>query len=79
MGIALPKWIVESQNNAYVIGVYGLVFGFLLPWFVVRLAIQNPSIPSPAFHLVSILIVLSYSTGKMVAWFKEIYEGSGPH
>lgn len=34
MGIALPKWIVESQNNAYVIGVYGLVFGFLLPWFV---------------------------------------------
>lgn len=34
MGIALPKWIVESQNNVYVIGLYGLVFGLLLPWFV---------------------------------------------
>ncbi|KAH9814020.1 Sec63 Brl domain-containing protein [Melampsora americana] len=34
MGIALPKWIVESQNNVYVIGIYGLVFGLLLPWFV---------------------------------------------
>lgn len=36
MGIALPKWIVESKNNAWVIGVYGLVFGILLPYFVVR-------------------------------------------
>lgn len=34
MGIALPKWIVESQNNGYVLGVYGLLFGVLMPWFV---------------------------------------------
>lgn len=26
-GIALPQWIVESKNNAWVLGVYGLFFG----------------------------------------------------
>jgi translocation protein SEC63 len=36
MGIALPKWIVESQNNVYVLGAYGLLFGICLPYFVVR-------------------------------------------
>ncbi|MBW0462774.1 hypothetical protein O181_002489 [Austropuccinia psidii MF-1] len=34
MGIALPKWIVESQNHGYVIGLYGIVFGLMLPYFV---------------------------------------------
>lgn len=36
MGIALPSWIVESQNNGYVLGVYGLLFGVLMPIFVGR-------------------------------------------
>ena len=35
MGIALPKWIVEAQNNIYVLGVYGILFGVLLPYYVV--------------------------------------------
>ncbi|KAF8334977.1 Sec63 Brl domain-containing protein [Cantharellus anzutake] len=34
VGIALPPWIIESSNNAYVLGVYGLLIGGLLPYFV---------------------------------------------
>ncbi|OCH84523.1 DnaJ-domain-containing protein [Obba rivulosa] len=36
MGIALPKWIVESGNNIWVLGVYGLIFGGALPALVGR-------------------------------------------
>lgn len=35
MGIALPKWIVESGNNIWVLGVYGAIFGGALPAMVV--------------------------------------------
>lgn len=35
MGIALPTWVIESQNNVWVLGVYGLVFGVGLPFLVV--------------------------------------------
>jgi translocation protein SEC63 len=34
MGIALPKWIVESHNNIWVLGFYGLLFGGALPALV---------------------------------------------
>ena len=37
MGIALPKWIVESSNNIWVLGVYGLIFGVALPAMVVSM------------------------------------------
>ncbi|KAH9843634.1 Sec63 Brl domain-containing protein [Rhodofomes roseus] len=36
MGIALPKWIVESGNNIWVLGAYGLLFGGALPALVGR-------------------------------------------
>ncbi|KAF6743039.1 translocation protein sec63 [Ephemerocybe angulata] len=36
MGIALPPWIVESKNNVWVLGVYGLLFGGALPLLVGR-------------------------------------------
>ncbi|KAF7775868.1 hypothetical protein Agabi119p4_4261 [Agaricus bisporus var. burnettii] len=36
MGIALPKWIVESHNNIWVLGIYGLIFGGALPALVGR-------------------------------------------
>ncbi|THH16920.1 hypothetical protein EW146_g3795 [Bondarzewia mesenterica] len=36
MGIALPRWIVEAQNNIWVLGIYGLVFGVSLPMLVGR-------------------------------------------
>lgn len=36
IGIALPKWIVESSNGYYMLGIYGLSFGVLLPAIVGR-------------------------------------------
>jgi len=36
IGIALPKWIVESRNGYYVLGLYGILFGVLLPAIVGR-------------------------------------------
>ncbi|KAL4241273.1 hypothetical protein ABKN59_000029 [Abortiporus biennis] len=34
MGIALPIWIVQSKNNIWVLGAYGLIFGVALPGLV---------------------------------------------
>lgn len=36
LGIALPKWLVESKNNLFVLFIYGAVFGFGLPFYVAR-------------------------------------------
>ncbi|EIW81991.1 translocation protein sec63 [Coniophora puteana RWD-64-598 SS2] len=36
MGIALPAWIIESKNNIWVLGVYGIIFGGALPAMVGR-------------------------------------------
>jgi translocation protein SEC63 len=35
LGIALPKWIVEEGNMYAVLGFYGILFGVMLPYFVV--------------------------------------------
>jgi translocation protein SEC63 len=34
MGLALPAWIIESKNNIWVLGIYGIVFGGALPALV---------------------------------------------
>lgn len=34
LGIALPAWLVEAHNNIWVLGVYGLVLGLLMPLYV---------------------------------------------
>lgn len=36
MGIALPSWIVESKNNIWVLGLYAILIGGLLPGMVGR-------------------------------------------
>ncbi|PWZ01215.1 hypothetical protein BCV70DRAFT_199573 [Testicularia cyperi] len=36
MGIALPRWVVESQNNIYVLGMYAIILGVGLPFLVAR-------------------------------------------
>ncbi|SNX87940.1 related to SEC63 - ER protein-translocation complex subunit [Melanopsichium pennsylvanicum] len=36
MGIALPRWVIESQNNIYVLGMYAIVLGVGLPFLVAR-------------------------------------------
>lgn len=41
MGIALPKWIVESGNNIWVLGAYGLIFGGALPALVVSVEVLH--------------------------------------
>jgi translocation protein SEC63 len=50
MGIALPQWIVESKNNIWVLGVYGLLFGGALPALVVC--------DTPRFPLTYLLIIV---------------------
>ncbi|KAG0324408.1 secretory subunit [Dissophora globulifera] len=34
MSIALPAWIVEAHNNFWVLSVYGIVCGLMLPYFI---------------------------------------------
>ncbi|KAJ1914615.1 secretory subunit [Mycoemilia scoparia] len=36
MGIALPKWLVEAHASPFVLGIYCLVFGFIMPFYVGR-------------------------------------------
>ncbi|KAG8218226.1 translocation protein sec63 [Butyriboletus roseoflavus] len=36
MGIALPSWIVEGKNNIWVLGIYAVLIGGLLPGMVGR-------------------------------------------
>ena len=36
IGLALPAWIIDSHNNIWVLGLYGILFGGFLPYFVVR-------------------------------------------
>lgn len=36
MGIAIPQFIIESKNNIWVLGLYGLIFGVGLPALVGR-------------------------------------------
>ncbi|GAA6063020.1 hypothetical protein JCM10212_001799 [Sporobolomyces blumeae] len=35
-GIALPAWVVESQNTWWVMGLYAIILGVALPFFVGR-------------------------------------------
>jgi hypothetical protein len=83
MGIALPQWIIEGKNNIWVLGMYGIVFGGVLPFLVVRLHIDLS-----CFHLrdsrfctfVLVLLTVTYS-GSMVVrqptknkgWCKRSY------
>lgn len=34
LGIALPAWLVEAHNNIWVLSVYGLILGLLMPFYV---------------------------------------------
>ncbi|PVZ99544.1 hypothetical protein BB558_004468 [Smittium angustum] len=36
MGIALPKFIVEAHASPFVMALYGLIIGFILPYYVGR-------------------------------------------
>lgn len=36
MGIALPSWIIEGKNNIWVLGLYAILIGGLLPGMVGR-------------------------------------------
>ncbi|KAJ2661732.1 secretory subunit [Coemansia sp. RSA 1199] len=36
MGIALPKLLVEAHTSPFVLALYGLVFGFIMPFYVGR-------------------------------------------
>jgi translocation protein SEC63 len=34
--VAIPKWVIEGKNSGWILGVYGALFGMLLPYLVVR-------------------------------------------
>lgn len=34
MGVAIPTWVVDSQNSLWVLGLYGILFGLGLPYMV---------------------------------------------
>ncbi|KAJ2789101.1 secretory subunit, partial [Coemansia guatemalensis] len=36
MGIALPKLLVEAHTSPFVLALYGLLFGFIMPFYVGR-------------------------------------------
>ncbi|KAJ2757756.1 secretory subunit [Coemansia sp. BCRC 34490] len=36
MGIALPKLLVEAHTSPFVLALYGLIFGFVMPFYVGR-------------------------------------------
>lgn len=33
-GLAMPAWVVDAHNNIWVLGVYGVLFGLVLPYLV---------------------------------------------
>ncbi|TFK88071.1 DnaJ-domain-containing protein [Polyporus arcularius HHB13444] len=66
MGIALPKWIVESGNNIWVLGAYGLLFGGALPALVGRWWFGNAQKTKDGVHAQS-----------AAAFFKSLNEESG--
>ncbi|KAF8319200.1 Sec63 Brl domain-containing protein [Amanita rubescens] len=49
-GIALPRWIVESKYNGWVLGVYGLLFGGALPALVGRWWFSSREITKDGIH-----------------------------
>lgn len=53
MGIALPPWIVASQNNIWVLGVYGILFGGMLPFLVGRWWFGNRQHTKDGIHTLS--------------------------
>lgn len=66
MGIALPKWIVESGNNIWVLGAYGLLFGGALPALVGRWWFGNRQKTKDGVHARS-----------AAAFFKGLSEDAG--
>ncbi|KAI0773666.1 DnaJ-domain-containing protein [Fomes fomentarius] len=66
MGIALPKWIIESNNNIWVLGAYGLIFGGALPALVGRWWFGNRQKTKDGVHARS-----------AAAFFKNLTEESG--
>ncbi|KAG4304493.1 hypothetical protein PORY_002203 [Pneumocystis oryctolagi] len=63
IGIALPKWIVETKNNYYVLGVYAIAFGFALPYYVGKWWYGNKLYTKDGIH-----------TKSAERFFKEIEE-----
>ncbi len=41
LGLALPKWLVDKDNNVLVLFIYALAFGIGLPFMVVILSSLN--------------------------------------
>ncbi|KAJ1979782.1 secretory subunit [Dimargaris xerosporica] len=65
MIIALPHWLVESHTSPFVLAVYGLIFGLLMPMFVGRWWYRSMRLTKNGI----------YNT-TMGLFFKELKEGA---
>ncbi|KAF8516677.1 Sec63 Brl domain-containing protein [Gautieria morchelliformis] len=50
MGIAIPQFIIESKNNIWVLGLYGIVFGIGLPILVGRWWFGSRNVTKDGVH-----------------------------
>ncbi|OSD01694.1 DnaJ-domain-containing protein [Trametes coccinea BRFM310] len=66
MGIAIPPWVVESRNNIWVLGAYGVIFGGALPAIVGRWWFGNREKTKDGIH-----------SRSAAAFFKGLSEESG--
>lgn len=67
VGIAIPKWIVESRNNIWVLLAYGVVFGAGLPYLVVR-GTQNVNRLDKLNRVLSLGTLVVRITSKHEGW-----------
>ncbi|RKP38949.1 Sec63 Brl domain-containing protein [Dimargaris cristalligena] len=64
MVIALPQWLVESQSSPYVLALYGLLFGILMPIYVGLWWSRSKQLTKEGLH-----------NKTMGLYFKELKEG----
>jgi hypothetical protein len=55
VGLALPAWVVDAHNNIWVLGMYGIVIGGVLPYIVVSSGL--------IYHIVRLIFGMTRANG----------------
>lgn len=67
LGIALPSWLVEQDNNLVVLAIYAIIFGLGLPFIVARWWYHSKAYSKANIHFKT-----------MGLFYKELCEGISP-